>query len=413
MKTNTPVGLTAIVLLLVLALPAQASDYTLGIFGNANEDEMINMQDVTYTELIILEYRDRTDLADAKYDGKINMQDVTQIELVILGKEKELTIVDSADRIVTAKKPIERIVVFYNSKFEALRILKVPIDLIVGRTDQFDPSFFPELIDVPSIGSGRSPDIEKILNLNPDTVIVSATTRHKLKPLVDPLESAGITVLAFKCQTPEIHREEMEKLGYVLDKEDEAEKYLDWRENILNSIREKVETIPDEDTPKVYFESYKPYHISSTYAFIEDAGGKDIFAGEPGSSVDPEAVITRNPDIIVKAKYPGGGYDMDADDVAELKAAREEMMNRSELQNVNAVKDGRVYITTVHFLSFLPYSGCRYFVQNAYQAKWFHPKLFEDLDPQAIHQEYLTEFQGLDYDLDEHGVFVYPPVEMS
>ncbi len=42
--------------LLLLALPAAASDYTLGIFGNANEDDTINMQDVTYTELIILEY---------------------------------------------------------------------------------------------------------------------------------------------------------------------------------------------------------------------------------------------------------------------------------------------------------------------------------------------------------------------
>ena len=69
-----------LMLMLTLALPAAASDYTLEIFGNANEDDTINMQDVTYTELIILEYRDRTDLADGKYDGKINMQDVTQIE---------------------------------------------------------------------------------------------------------------------------------------------------------------------------------------------------------------------------------------------------------------------------------------------------------------------------------------------
>jgi iron complex transport system substrate-binding protein len=41
-------------------------------------------------------------------------------------------------------------------------------------------------------------------------------------------------------------------------------------------------------------------------------------------------------------------------------------------------------------------------------AKWFHPDLFKDLDPQSIHQEYLTRFQGLDYDLSKQGVFVYP-----
>ena len=53
-KTSTLVGIT--MSLLLLTLPAAASDYTLGIFGNANEDDTINMQDVTYTELIILEY---------------------------------------------------------------------------------------------------------------------------------------------------------------------------------------------------------------------------------------------------------------------------------------------------------------------------------------------------------------------
>jgi iron complex transport system substrate-binding protein len=44
----------------------------------------------------------------------------------------------------------------------------------------------------------------------------------------------------------------------------------------------------------------------------------------------------------------------------------------------------------------------------AYIAKWLYPDLFEDLDPKALHQEYLTRFLKLDYDLDERGVFVYP-----
>jgi iron complex transport system substrate-binding protein len=40
-------------------------------------------------------------------------------------------------------------------------------------------------------------------------------------------------------------------------------------------------------------------------------------------------------------------------------------------------------------------------------ATWFYPDLFPDLDPRAVHQQYLSEFQRLDYDLDEHGMFVY------
>ncbi|KAF5412764.1 MAG: hypothetical protein U9N46_02690 [Euryarchaeota archaeon] len=40
MKTAILVGIT---ISLLLALTAAASDYTLGVFGNANEDETINM----------------------------------------------------------------------------------------------------------------------------------------------------------------------------------------------------------------------------------------------------------------------------------------------------------------------------------------------------------------------------------
>jgi len=83
-------------------------------------------------------------------------------------------------------------------------------------------------------------------------------------------------------------------------------------------------------------------------------------------------------------------------------------MNRDELASVTAVKNGRVYVLSQDLQS-----GPRSFLSSEYMAKWFHPELFEDLDPQAIHQEYLTRFQGLDYDLDENGVFVYPPQEAS
>jgi iron complex transport system substrate-binding protein len=55
-----------------------------------------------------------------------------------------------------------------------------------------------------------------------------------------------------------------------------------------------------------------------------------------------------------------------------------------------------------------PFSGCKYFMQDLYQAKWLHPELFQDIDPKEVHEEYLQKFQGLDIDLDQKGVFVYP-----
>ena len=121
--------------------------------------------------------------------------------------------------------------------------------------------------------------------------------------------------------------------------------------------------------------------------------------------IDPEDVIVRNPAIIVKQDYTRGEYGYNVDDATGLKDARDEIMGRSGLSEVRAVKNGDVHLIVKEI------TGGKHFIAVGYFGKWFHPDLFEDLNPQAIHQEYLTDFQGLDYDLSEHGVFVYPPLE--
>jgi iron complex transport system substrate-binding protein len=91
-----------------------------------------------------------------------------------------------------------------------------------------------------------------------------------------------------------------------------------------------------------------------------------------------------------------------------MEALSRKILNRSEMANVTAIKNGDVYCYSTDILT-----GSNYWIGILYMAKLLHPDLFEDLDPQAIHQEYLARFQRLDYDLDEHGIFFYPPLEMS
>jgi hypothetical protein len=48
-----------------------------------------------------------------------------------------------------------------------------------------------------------------------------------------------------------------------------------------------------------------------------------------------------------------------------------------------------------------------------YMAKILYPDLFTDLNPQAIHQEYITHFLRLNYNLDTNGVFLYPAITVN
>jgi len=385
-------------------MPAIADDLTLGIFGNANMDDTIDEDDIKYVEGIIDGTNDATELADANYDGKIDEDDVTQIELIINGDEEELTIIDSADRNVTVLKPVESIIPLTSDQVEVLRSISA-IDKIVGINDYVTElsSFFPELVDLPSAG-GYDPDLEVIVELEPD--IVMSTNPQKLE---DPLEGTDITIICFKFYTPSIMKDEVLKLGYLLDKKSEAEHLIEYYESVTDPIKNVVSEISDEQKKRVYYEwcsgTYKAYGSNTGgHEALTSAGAINVATELTGCpSVDPEWVIEQKPDIILKNIWYGEsqcGYE--TEDSTYIKETRDEIMSRPELANINAVKDGNVFV-----ICYKIGASPQYPVGMAYMAKWFYPDLFEDLNPQAIHAEYLEQFQGVPY----QGIYVYPALE--
>jgi len=426
-RTSILAKIAMTMLLLALALPAAASDHTLGVFGNANEDETINMQDVTYTELIILEYRDRTELADAKHDGKINMQDVTQIELVILGKEKELTFLDLFGEAETVDKPIERLANLGLAGVQLTRVLGAEDILVaVGHEDPLTP--FLEQPMPPIVGwGGDTTDFEKILGLKPDAVFANTENLKKSykgfeqkRFLEEKLPGTPIICL---CMRPTSCISTNARLyGYIIDREDEAEEFCDWFDGCLNTIKDRTEGLTDDEKLRVYWEiGGRPYTTGPSGRRYGEAvlfaGGRNIADEIIGPddlqwysriTVDAEWVVEQNPDIILIVTHSErvGGYA--TDDPAGIAAMRQELLDRPELAECPAVKDGHVYVISDTVLCGAGASiiGITHF------AKVLYPDLFTDIDPEAVHQEYLG-FQELDFNVYGHGVFVYPLIEES
>ena len=344
-----------------------------------------------------------------------------------MGKEAKLTIIDSADRIVTVKKPVEKIVIAYwVDAAITLKALKAE-DTVVGVTDiiKNEPILFPKLSKLPSVGLMPDPDAldyEKILELEPDVVFTggSSVNPFAYEKIAEKIHSLdpNITVLVFTFCDPSVYYEEIKKTGYIFNRKEEAEELIEWIEEHLNEIKEKVSDIPDDERTKVYIEFFMDYYTGgegTTYQkYIEMAGGKNVFSDIPGPGgyglveVSSEEIIERNPEVIlhhVGMAYAGKtGYGVD--DVTALREKREEIMERPGFSAIEAVKSGRVYTLDSGIIL-----GPIYPVGVSYYAKWFYPELFEDLDPNAIHQEYLTKFLRIDYDLSKHGVFVYHPEE--
>ena len=394
---------------------ASEDDYVLDIYGNANEDDTIDMRDLTYVKLIFFGKKPETELADAKYDGKINPLDFIQIKLIIVGKEKEITIVDEIGRVVTVNKPIKKIIAASSTAAESLRILKAT-DRVVGVSTYMATSkkykvYFPELCELPGIGGHYDIDFEKVYYLNPDVFITYGShdpTDEKYQKIIKMLEPRTKVLALGRSLSL---RESLPKLGYLLNKEGEAAEFTDWYDGLMDTIKERVEEISEEDKPRVYHEYYRDYKTFSKnalrHADIVNAGGINIAADLPGTyiEIDPEWLTVQNPDVIVRT-VSSGICSYDKDDPTAMKELYEGIMNRPELASTPAVKNKRVFVCSLGL-----FESARNFIAIAYSVKWFHPELFEDMDPKAIHQEWLTKFQRLDYDLDEHGVFVYPPLK--
>ena len=420
--------LTAIVLcsVLLVALPgigiaaAQADD-TLDIYGNANEDDTIDMRDFTYTARIILWLEDETTLADANYDGDVNVLDMTQIGLIILGRESKLTLVDAADRIVTVNKPVERVVFTSIATGEGISILGAQ-DRVIGRDCVTTPELFPWFSELPIIAGPMScyeVDYEKVFELNPDIFLTSVMPIPGFEDVVATLEPE-IPVVALNFFEPPTMVENIRKLRYVLNTEEKGEEFLAFYEGVINDIAEETAGLSEGDKPRVFVKlpgwtpeqlcTYNDEMLSARYLF-QITGAINIAADLPGPGgavmdVDTEWLVDQNPDTVVariwEGYYPGSfGYEIDDDSVA--MATREQIMEMDAFAGSDAVLNDRVYLFHCD-LTTTP----RCVVGAAYWAKWFHPELFSELDPQDIHQEYLTDFLGIDYDLDEHGVFAYP-----
>ena len=398
------------ILLILAASPA--SGYTLQIFGDANMDGTIDELDIAALEGMIDGSVAKTELADADGDGEIDEDDLARVREIIRGDPAEIALIDSAGRVVTVDAPVSRIVPLHMRHATAVIVLGGEEAIAgVGRTVQERESLFPGLADKPSVGSHAEPDLEAILELSPDLVIAFTQTgaQDQLEEKLPP----EVSLIRIDLSRADGLKEEMMLLGILIGKKEAASAYEEWYDLYVGTVTERVADIPEEDRMRAFLERESPERDASTrWAYASDTGYTDLcdIAGgvnmakgmiDYHGDVEAEWVMEANPDVIIGLSY-GGGYAVDDD--SRLKAYRDGIMKAPGFALVDAVRNDRVYVISGDFSL-----GPQMTIGAVAVAKWLYPDHFADLDPQAIHREFLRDFMGVDPDLAEGGAFVYPP----
>lgn len=346
--------------------------------------------------------------------------------------DSSVTIIDDWGRTVTLDKPAERIAFSHTAAGEGV-LLAGGWDKVIGRDGSLaDSRYFPDLDSIPAINTQNQPfnlDFEKITELKPDLVILQKyySQREGFEEIAKNLEP-DIPVVGLDFLEPG-SAESIKKLGVLLGTSDVADEYVAFHEGVINGIKEKTQGLSDAEKLNVFIdgggmgtEEISTYGKEATFweNMCEIAGGKNVASSLPGDrvkAVDLEWLLEEDIDAIVAQVYyekgkPSGngvsksfGYQATdpADAPNEADAILSDIRKLDVYANSDAVKNNNIHLQFWQLAN-----NPKAFIGTAYLAKWLHPDLFTDLDPEQIHQEYLTRFIGTDYDLKNTGIFGYP-----
>ncbi|MEM3051429.1 MAG: ABC transporter substrate-binding protein [Candidatus Bathyarchaeia archaeon] len=306
-----------------------------------------------------------------------------------------VTVTDVKGVTVNVTLPVKRIVAITSGVTDIISSLGAG-DKIVGR-DSY--STFPSaILDVPVVaGSSASPNIELIAELEPDLVIADTMLKDEARAQLEAL--LGVPVIVENPSDSNRVVPLVKYLGVILGKTRTAEKLVNFMNNITNLVKERLQNLTDVDKPLVYYEWNKAWFSTNKnglpHKMITEAGGLNLAADQNTTypTLSPEYVAERNPDIIVRMISSAGH------NITDFQAMREELMSRPALSATKAVQNGRVYVLDSYFRV-----GTRNPLGLLTMAKWFHPNLFADVDPAAIHKEMIKTFFGVDLE----GTYAYP-----
>ena len=348
---------------------------------------------------------------------------------------EKITVTDIIGRKVEVEAPVRKIILGEGRQMYFVAALDKddPFKRVVGWRDDLgkaDPenykaylARYPQIAKLPTFGGMKEGafDVEQAIALKPDVLFmnIEAKVASDEAKLVEKLASVGIPVVYVDFrEKPFEHTEpSMRLIGKLFGKEQVAEDFIKYRAEQIALVTDRLAKAGDLKRPLVMVERAGGYSDDCCMSFgnenfgkmVEFAGGRNLAKPLiPGTfgTINPERIVADNPDIVIvtgsswDGYVPGGnwvGLGAGAD-MTEARRKLANLMKRPAFAQTAAVKNGRVHGIWHQF-----YNSPYQFVAIQQIAKWQHPELFKDVDPDATMKVLHERFLPLPY---EPGLWV-------
>ena len=243
-----------------------------------------------------------------------------------------LTLTDATETKVIIEKKPEKIVSLIPSNTEIAFALGLEKE-VVGVSD-FDN--YPEAATKKEKIGGQEINLEKIISLMPDLVLAHASSAHNSEAGLQQLKDAGITVLVVNdAQNFDQVYDSIDMIGKAAGESEKADEIIAGMKDKLAEIKTKAGEIKEKKKVLVEVspapEIYTPGKNTFMDQMLSVINAENIANDQEGwIKIDQEAMIKRNPDVIVTTY----GY--------YVKNPTEQVLSRKGWETVNAVKNKHV-----------------------------------------------------------------------
>ncbi|MFN3718595.1 MAG: ABC transporter substrate-binding protein [Rhizobium rhizophilum] len=346
-------------------------------------------------------------------------------------------ITDIAGRKVEIDLPAKHVLVGEARQIHTIAALTGDhlLDKIVGWRDDFfskdADSYtayserFPAIADLPRFGyvPNNTFDLEAAIALAPDVITLNLEAQKVAAEsgIEEKAAAAGIAIVYvdFRVDANKNSEDSIRILGQIFGADAKAEEFIAYRRKQVALVVDRLAQAQNLVRPKVFIErapgndgengccrSFGPYNFGE---MVEQAGGHNIAADvikTTFGNLNLEQLIVDNPDHYIAT---GSNWAAESKTLrfvhvgrgANLQAARSKLSTlvaRTGFGELKAVKTGEVHAVWHQFYG-VPYE----FVAIQQFAKWFHPDLFADLDPEKTFEEFHKTFLPVTY---KPGYFV-------
>lgn len=237
-----------------------------------------------------------------------------------------MTIIDGIGRTVSIPHEPKRIICLAPSAAEIVFAVGAGSRVVGVSEYTKHPA---EAQEITKIGSYVNISLEKIVSLEPNVLFADPYQSQ----VVESLERLNLTAVVLNYKTMEQILSNIALVGKVVGQEKEASSLVQIIETKIEAVVAKTTNLKEAEKPKVLY-LYEPIWVagSGTLAnsYIQKAGGINVVSDiQECKEMNLETIIVRNPDVILCVV----GYVPTFDWV----------MNEPRLQEVNALKNKRVY----------------------------------------------------------------------